>query len=421
MKTTFKVILFTYFAFFESLTFAQKKYFIEGSDKDKPFYLVKGKKKYLTKISRGSTYLFKRGQTFNFKIDYLFEKDDSNSFIKVGSYGLGAKPIFNFLARCKKGVFVKDSSNIWKIDLSDDTNFDILPFGQRFNVGYLSIDNKIYANLKSSKDSLNQDGDFYVDKHFLFVKSNFDLSSMLVEFSTNVNGIDLVDNLKISDIEIVGAGGHGMKGVNVKNVYISNVSINNVGGAILPGFGTGFVRYGNGIEFWNGALNCHVKRCIIKNVYDAAMTIQGNADNMSFDNVSFEKNVSQNNEQAFEFWSKGKNISFTNCRFEKNYCSNSGKGWSHTVRPDKKVGVHILNYSLDAEHNDILLKDNKFYESQNGLIYIDSYKKGIIFKASGNTVYNFDDSLVRLNSKIVKLDNVSDILKIKKGFKYKYR
>lgn len=411
----FKCSYFVFFCLgFTHILVSQNNFYIYKNKGDK-LYARNGKNKVLlTSLNSGNTYFFKRGQVYNTKL--VFIESDTGK-IRIDAFGNGVNPLFSLYTILNSKKFFLFHNHVWMYDLSNVKELykGKCPFN--FNIGFLNIDKHLYGGLKQSQDSLLLEGDFCIIDNILYLKFKKNPLKCKVKIAFQRNGLDLVNNLHIENITLEGAGGHGIQGINKRDIVIKNVLIREIGGSYLPGYASGFVRYGNGVEFWNGCLNCVVENCRIEQVYDSALTIQGNANNMIFDNIVFKNNILLNNEQAFEFWTKGNGVIIRNCKFKNNSCINSGMGWSHIVRPDKNVGVHILSYMLQAQVKSIEISGNRFYKAKDGLISLYAYENSFIFDAKDNIVYEKEIPFIRVNSIILDKNNVNHQLKVLlKGF-----
>lgn len=425
VQNSLRIMLFTFLSLCYSVVYSQTKRYISmrGNDNNDGLSLTKPWKT-IKELKPNTTYLFSKGDTFYFPIRLVSNLSVKNKIV-IDSYGKGPKPVISLYKKILKKGWVAEKGNIWKIDLKNKENFTGYTSSTNSNVGFLKIDNQIFGHKFKDIVSLKKNWDFYSDTQFLYVYSENDLSEMSqpIQIVTNANIIQLSDNMEVRNIKIMGTGGHGIQGTSVKNITIKNVDITEIGGAILPNFGNGFVRYGNGIELLTGANNCKISRCFISQVYDAGLTMQGKGQNTYFENIIFEKNSLENNEQSFEFWIKGWKSGYKNCKFIKNTCSNAGFGWSHAVRPEKNVGVHILNYELETEALDIAIIGNKFVYAFNGLIYSKNLERGIpIFKAKNNLVRLSNQTPIWVSRSGINVESHRELLKnipTLKGFDFK--
>ena len=323
--------------------------------------------KTIRKAVDGNRYLLKRGDSFSFLITKLYDHEKrypgKQEKIIIDAYGLGKKPVID-LYRKITGGWVKEGPNVWKLDLVDEENNN----KAEANIGFLNINNKIFGSRKLRLTDLDKQWDFYCDNKTIHLYSAVSPNNSTIKLARNYTAIFLSNNMEIANIKIIGTGAHAIQGVGVENVSIRNVDISEIGGSYLDGHTDG-TRYGNGIEFYEGATNCSVRNSTVSEVYDAAFTCQGYKPNSLFKQVIFENNRCSNNEQSFEFWVGGVNSSFVKCVFANNRCFNAGYGWAHDVRPDKDVGVHILNYSFDFANCDLVIKNNLFDNARSGYMY----------------------------------------------------
>lgn len=414
VPNSLRIVLFAFLSLSYVSVFSQTKRYIsvKGDDKNDGLSFTKPWKS-IKELQPNTTYLLSRGDTFYFPVRLV-----SNPLVKdkivIDSYGKGPKPVISLYKKIVNNRWVAEKSNVWKVDLKNKENYTGYTSSTNSNVGFIKVDNQIFGYKFKDVASLQKNWDFYSDSQFLYVYSENDLSKMTtsIQIATNVTIIQLSDNMEIGNIKIMGTGGHGIQGTSVKNITIKNVDITEIGGAILPNFGNGFVRYGNGIELLTGANNCKIIGCFISQIYDSGLTMQGKGENMYFENIVFEKNRLENNEQSFEFWIKGWRSGFKNCKFINNTCSNAGFGWSHAVRPEKNVGVHILNYELETDNLDIEINDNKFTNAFNGLIYSKNLdRKTPIFKAKNNKVWLSNQTPIWVSHSRITVDKHRELLK----------
>lgn len=165
---------------------------------------------------------------------------------------------------------------------------------------------------------------------------------------------------------------HGVGGMGSHRVIIEDCDIYYIGGGHLYTRNNRPTRYGNGIEWWSEASDCIAQRCRFWEIYDVAFTQQGNIPNKTIRNITMRDNIIWNCEQSYEYWrteegngEKGKTLT-ENVIFENNVCIDSGYGWSHRQRPDKR-GTHFLSYNVTTK-TDIIIRNNVFYRGKNDCI-----------------------------------------------------
>jgi hypothetical protein len=152
---------------------------------------------------------------------------------------------------------------------------------------------------------------------------------------------------------------HGIGGGNTQHITVRDCEISFIGGGrqgTLPGGKP--VRFGNGVEFWAGAHDCLVEGCRLWEIYDAALTNQGDGTNVQ-ENITYQRNVIWNSEYSFEYWNRDRTSKTRNIRFQHNTCVNAGFGWGHKQRPDPN-GRHLMFYDNTATTEAVFVCDNIF-------------------------------------------------------------
>lgn len=155
---------------------------------------------------------------------------------------------------------------------------------------------------------------------------------------------------------------HGFGGGATAHIVIRDCDISYIGGGHQFTTPDGRpVRFGNGIEFWDGAGDCLVEGCRIWEIYDAALTNQGGSPNVQED-IIYRNNVIWNSEYSFEYWNRPESSKTRRIRFENNTCVNAGWGWGHAQRPDRN-GRHLMFYHNQAETTEFSVRNNLFYQA----------------------------------------------------------
>ena len=398
IEVSLKALTLFFFTFVQLTCFSQTTYYISNKGNDKNDGLSSKRPiKTIVRMMRGSKYLLKRGDTFYFKIN---ASETFNGLIKIDAYGKGKKPVVSLYKNIKSTSWTLFSKSIWKVDLKNSDNYSGYTNADDTNVGFVKIGSSIKGNKVNSIDKLKVRWDFYSDSQFLYVFSTKNPSYLNehIRITTRDNIVQLGSNMQVSNISLIGTGGHAIQGSDRSNVVIKNVTISEIGGSYLPGFKRGDTRFGNGIEILGKGSNYTIEGCYVSQVYDAAYTIQSTGSDACFENIVFKNNVAENNEQSFEFWTSNRRGGFKNCWFISNHCLNAGFGWSHSVRPDKDVGVHILNYYSAFSNNDITISQNIFKRAKTGYIYLDAdTTKVIMFKSDRNRIFLDENVPIRTN------------------------
>lgn len=167
----------------------------------------------------------------------------------------------------------------------------------------------------------------------------------------------------IENITFSHTGSHGISLPKTKRGIVRNCSFDWIGGGDLYNQGGGGkrVRYGNGVEFWDGSEDCLVEKCRFSRVYDVAITTQGPELDVSR-NLVMRDCLMYRCEQAFEIWFTNPETVVEGLVFENNLCVDCGRDWSHIQRPNK-ISTPILGYGLEAKKVDITIRNNVFCES----------------------------------------------------------
>lgn len=369
----------------------------------------------LSCISGGDTIKLKCGDIFFGSIT-LPDCDNPQNPTVLTSFGNGDKPVISLY---KTALFWQPyQPNLWKLDLTDKNSFSG-SFNTNTNVGFLFADGKINGQKKFDFDTLKEPGDFYSDDRFVYLYSPTKPGND-IQIACDGTVITLGCNCVVENLEICGCGGHGITAGHpphdniVCGAVISDCYIHHIGGSELKSYRVPGVRYGNGIELWRGGRDITIKNCEICNVYDVAFTMQGKPAHGGWNNVVFKNNILYGNEQSFEIWTSECTATdgfIDNCRFENNICIGAGKGWSHALRPDKSVGVHLLMYNLKSPKHKIDISNNVFYGAQCALYYIEGGNACDIpaeYHSDRNFIYLYEDTPVFCGKKMFYAKDITE-------------
>lgn len=178
----------------------------------------------------------------------------------------------------------------------------------------------------------------------------------------------IVDESGVHDVvydglELRYGAAHGFGGGGTARLTIRNCDLSYIGGGHQFTTGDGRpVRFGNAIEFWGAARDHLVEGCRIWEVYDAALTNQGDGPDSIQENITYRDNVVWNCEYSFEYWNRPATARTRNIRFVNNTCADAGNVWSHAQRPDPN-GSHLMFYANHAATEGMEIKYNVFYKS----------------------------------------------------------
>lgn len=302
-------------------------------------------------LKPGDAVLFERGGLWR-----LTSAIKCRPGVTYGSYGEGEKPTFygspyNFA----NGDYWTPSNrqNIWKITIADsDIGLVVMNNGEMVGVKKL---NGIIA--------LEKNGDYYFnqkqDTLYLYCdKGNPGKVYEDIELGLNkaLFSISRTDNVTIDNIRMKYSGRFGVDIGTSDYTVVTNCEIGFIGGAIHHDS----VRLGNGIQAWDGAVGHRVENCWLYQIYDAALTWQGderygyddskaqddNYKEMTYKDITYKDNLIEYSTYSFEFWHGNDNVdtSATKAFVENFVCTNNisrfaGFGWGR--QRDDHTGNHI--------------------------------------------------------------------------------
>ncbi|MFV2068949.1 MAG: hypothetical protein ACC645_18440 [Pirellulales bacterium] len=158
---------------------------------------------------------------------------------------------------------------------------------------------------------------------------------------------------------------HGIGGGGTHHIIVRNCDLSFIGGgeqySKKTPRGVRHTRYGNGIEFWNGAHDNLVENCRIWDIFDAGVTNQGSGKNAQY-NITYRHNVIWNCSYSFEYWNRPADSSTHDIYFEDNLCFNAGEGACHGL------GAHLMFFNNSAETTRFFVRRNVFHNAKNSAI-----------------------------------------------------
>ncbi len=176
------------------------------------------------------------------------------------------------------------------------------------------------------------------------------------------------DYITVENLDLRYGGADGIWVEDVEGVVIKDCDISYCGGT-RQNIGDS-VRMGNGINLWENAHDCTVEGCRVWEIYDAAISNQGEATNNQY-NLYYRNNLIWNSEYSFEIWDKPESANMNNIYVEGNVCIGAGFGWSHKQRPDPH-GWHLALWGNESTTDDIYIRNNVFYEAAFSALYYDT-------------------------------------------------
>jgi hypothetical protein len=242
------------------------------------------------------------------------------------------------------------------------------------DVGNIIFDHGAAVGVKKwSADNLLDEGDYFYDgarwNVMLRSKANPATLYRSIELALNRHIISQGGrgHVTYENLALRYGAAHGIGGGNTHHITVRGCDISYIGGGHQLTRPDGRpVRFGNGIEFWDGARNCLVEDCRLWEIYDAALTNQGGSVNVQ-ENITYRRNVIWNSEYSFEYWNRPEESVTRNIVFEHNTCVDAGHGWGHGQRPDRN-GRHLMFFNNPAATEEFIVRHNIFSNATHSLL-----------------------------------------------------
>lgn len=267
-------------------------------------------------------------------------------------------------------IFDFDSLGLW---MTDDTTCTTLVD----DIGNIIFNHgKFWGVKRWTLDDLQSDLDYWHDplSRLLYIRSSENpakrFSSIELAGKRNIIDFSECNNITFDGLALRYGAAHGFGGYNTKRITIRNCDISWIGGGhqFTRADGTP-VRYGNGIEFWNSAENHLIENNHLWQIYDAALTCQGNSTNSIQRNIAWRNNLIRESEFSFEMWHRPESAISEKIIFEYNTCISAGGGWAHSQRPDPNAS-HLMFYFHPAQSQTITVRNNIFAHTIDRAIYM---------------------------------------------------
>ena len=342
-----------------------------------------------SKFSPGDAILFRRGDAWREgQALYGLSNGTAGHPIVFSAYGEGPKPLILASKNISSSVFwMKSSGNIWRTTAPINiTTRDLRQRGRESRQITPDVANLIFDNEKSVGvkkrflNGLRTQGDFCLNLAdtllYLYSKANPANYYSHIE-ATGIrnaeNNIEVVNGhyLAFDNLDIRYSKNNGLFLRDCTNIEISNCDFSWIGGCYFPidtfmnTSSPNTVRMGNGVQLWMGNSDVTVRNCRFNQVYDAAISPQGQGSAYKITNLRFHHNIISNCFYSFEFWGRPATSSGDNIFFENNTCLNSGSGWSTAQRPDKGGAAHLKFFHSDMVLSNVYIRNNIFCESVN--------------------------------------------------------
>ena len=357
-------------------------------------------------ICEGDAVLFERGGIYRGHFR-------ATSGVFYGAYGEGDKPCLYGSARnYADAQWRQEEQNIWSVDCPNTEDIGIVVLNHGEKVGFK----------KESRDALQKDSDFYYENQRVYYYSETAPAERWYSVELgDLNHIILmwtdVHDVTVENLCFKYGGSMAIQMLNgVKNVTVRGCEIGWIGGCYLPNYGNGKVRYGNGIENWNGCDGILVEDNWLYQIYDSGLSHQGNGTFVE-KNIVYRRNLIEYTSFAsIEYWTNDANKnSMENIAYEDNILRFAGYGWGDLERPHV-VGYHILSTGkMDHKCRNFKITGNVMDLSTRGLIKCTS-GAGTLPEISSNTYIQSEGGLLGaygdIDSVIYRFDgNAAEIIR----------
>jgi hypothetical protein len=266
------------------------------------------------------------------------------------------------------------------------------------DVGNIVFDEGKSTGVKKwSREDLKRPGDFWYDEADWQVylcadrnpaEANKSIELALMRALVQETGRSYVN---YESLALLYGAAHGFGGGSTHHILIRDCDISWMGGGLQFRRPDGSpVRYGNGIEFWGDAHDNMVENCRLWEIYDAALTNQGNESNKQY-NITYRNNVIWNCEYSFEYWNR-EGSKTHDIHFENNTCLDAGFSWGHAQRPHPN-GRHLMFGYNPAETRDFYVRRNIFRNATESIMRMENdWTSGLLMDS--NCLYQASGLLV---------------------------
>ena len=347
-------------------------------------------------LSTGDAVLFECGSVFRLSSSFLAVKG-----VTYGSYGSGEKPkIYGSPENLVNAEWTPSAKeNVYQMDyLFSDCGSIYFDHGK--GIGYK----------KTALRNCTKNYDFYIDtknaKLYLYCdKGNPSKAFESIEVATQLSIFQITAGVSDVVIDNICMKYSGLMGVSAQwdaeNITVTNCEIGFIGGCYHS---NGTSRYGNAIQFWTGAVNITVDHNWIYQVFDSAVTWQGNGGKeFEYENITFSNNLLEYNNADFEYWDE--NSSVSNFKIENNIMRFTSLGWGSHLENGSGRGIDgcITGNTLDMKTVTEFVIKNNIIDCPGRLIIkwdVDPAHIGSSIHISGTKIYVNSD--YRASSTIIR-------------------
>ena len=329
-------------------------------------------------ICPGDTVLLKCGSIFHHSL--ISPSGEPDTPIRWSSYGEGERPVLcGSVSAGKESDWEKAGENIWKwtCPVHDEMGNIIYNGGES------------YGTLRWSLEELSETGDFFFTHYgmeghipeqetpelFIYAPENPGLYYDEIEIALfgARRMVSAEHDVIFENLIFKNGGVHGFAADNAQRIQIKNCHFENIGGCAWSA--PRHIRFGNGIEFWQGVKDVLIDGCSFHQIYDSCYTHQGSGvyptpENLIFCNCTCE----YYGMAAYEV----REILGINSVFENNVCKYAGVGFAmqgegmprqSEIWP-QPMGHHIFLWRVDecAEKEGLIIRNNHFESAPVGSV-----------------------------------------------------
>lgn len=330
------------------------------------------------RVLPGDTVLLKCGSVFYHSL--LSPSGEPDAPIRWSSYGEGEKPVFcGSVSANAEADWEEIEGNIWRwVNPVHDEMGNII-----FN------DGESFGTLRWEYEDLTEKGDFYfthfgreghipedeIPELYLVAPENpgkyyrqIDIALFGARRMVRAEHDVIFENMVFKN-----GGVHGFAADNAQRIQIRNCDFINIGGCAWSA--PRHIRFGNGIEFWQGVKDALIENCSFHQIYDSCYTYQGSGVYPTPTDVIFRNCTCEYyGMAAFEV----REILGANSVFENNTCKYAGMGFAmqgeglprqSEIWP-QPMGHHIFLWRVDdcAEEEGIVIRNNYFESAPVGSV-----------------------------------------------------
>lgn len=348
----------------------------DGLAPARPFRTYAGRE-----FAGGDTVLFKRGSLIRAGLDACNGSEEAP--ITYGAYGAGDKPAFlGSVPAGDPGQWVEERPSLWRYIGTFPSEVCNLIFNAGESCG----------NLRWRIEDLRKPGEWHytgIGRHsagegwrgpnphesvlYLYSPTNPGRAYADIECALWGQRDRLVSgqrHIVLENLSFRNAGVHAYHEYHAHNIVIRHCEFRFIGGGVfIP---AQRVRFGNAIQFWDGASDITIEGCLFHNIYDSGVTHQGGETRNIPERLYFRDNLFIDcGMAAYECREPSQEV-----YFEHNTCINAGGGFSMQGEPPPRrseiypqpMGHHVFVWKIDpnTQPGNVYIRHNVFHEAPYG-------------------------------------------------------